>query len=232
MRNNGCRALVVLAMMSLASAAHAETVEIAPGVTVTRKTYPVPSNEAPFFNFAEKTGSQREADKDLLADILKLVPDPSKAAQAASGAGWKALITRGDYATAARRFNQAFLLDPKDSSAYQGFAAVAASRFQDVAFADELFRVAARMNSPQKTLNADHGRVLLMAGRPADAKPLLESAVRDDPDWAVPRSNLAMAVFQLGDAAEACRLLGQVAGRDIASVEHDIAVLKRQANCR
>jgi Flp pilus assembly protein TadD len=225
-------ALFAGALISLPSAAQVQKIEVAPGVTVTRKTYSAPSNEAPFFNFAEKTAQQMKADEDLVAGVLRQVPDRSKAAQTAIVAGWRALIGQGDYATAAKPFNQAFLLDPKESGIYHGFAAVAASRFRDFEFADELFRIAARMNSPTETLSADHGRVLLMAGRPREAKPLLEKAVRDNPDWAVPKSNLAFAVFQTGDAVEACRLVAKVTGRDLASVERDVALLKQQANCR
>jgi Flp pilus assembly protein TadD len=219
------------AMIGLPPMAYAEKVEVTPSVTVTRKTYSAPLNEAPFFNFAEKTATQKEADARFVNEVLKRVPDRSKAAHAASVAGWEALIARGDYATAAKRFNQAFLLDPKDSSVYHGFAAVAASRFQDSEFADELFQIAARMNSPSRTLSADHGRMLLMAGRLVEAKPLLERAVRDNPDWAVPRSNLALAVFRMGDVAEACRLARNVKGRDMASVESDLGLLKQWANC-
>jgi Flp pilus assembly protein TadD len=229
---NNFFALLALAMASLSSAAQAQKVEVAPGVTVTRKIYSVALNEAPFFNFTQKTASQIEADENFVAETLKRVPDRSKAAQMASGAGWRALIAEGDFGTAAKRFNQAFLLDPRESSIYHGFAAVVASRLGDFEFADELFRVAARMNSPPRTLSADHGRVLLMAGRPSDAKPLLEKAVRDIPDWAVPKSNLAFAVLQAGDAAEACRLAATVTGRDLASVERDLTLLKQQANCR
>lgn len=91
--------------------------------------------------------------------------------------------------------------------------------------------MAARMNSPARSLSADHGRMLLMAGRPREAKPLLERGVAENPDWAVPKSNLAQAVLQLGDAAEACRLAAQVSGRDLASVASDLARIKQQARC-
>jgi Flp pilus assembly protein TadD len=87
------------------------------------------------------------------------------------------------------------------------------------------------MRSPAKTLSADHGRMLLIAGRPREARALLERGVRDNPDWAVPKSNLAFAVLQTGDAAEACRLAAQVSGRDLASVERDLALVKQQAKC-
>ncbi|HKH96068.1 MAG TPA: hypothetical protein VKA39_06070 [Beijerinckiaceae bacterium] len=211
--------------------AQERTAEVVPGVTVTRKTFPVPANEAPFFGFADKTAAQKAADEALISGALARVPDRSSAAQMATAAGWQALIAGGDFATAGKRFNQAYLLDPHESGSYHGFRAVAASRLKDFDFADELFRVAARMNNPARTLSADHGRVLLMANRPAQAKPLLEKAILDNPDWAVPRANLAWASLQLGDAKAACRLAGEATGRDAASIAGDMEALKRQARC-
>ena len=46
---------------SFPSFAHAQKVEVAPGAMVTRKTYQVPANEAPFFNFVEKNAAQNAA---------------------------------------------------------------------------------------------------------------------------------------------------------------------------
>src|SRR5215207_6018041 len=111
MRNHFYCVLFSMAIVSFSSTARAEKVEITRGVNVTKTTYSVPSNEAPFFNFAEKTVGQKEADEHFIAEILKRVPDRSKAAQAARGAGWQALIARGDFGTAAKRFNQTFLLN-------------------------------------------------------------------------------------------------------------------------
>jgi hypothetical protein len=53
------RTLLALASLTWAGAAIAQTVEVAPGVQVTKKTFPVPINEAPFFGFADKTPEQR-----------------------------------------------------------------------------------------------------------------------------------------------------------------------------
>lgn len=221
--------LVLLTVM-LPSVFQAEKVEVAPGIAVSRKTYPVPSNEAPFFNFAVKTENERVNDAHFVAGVLQLVPDRAKAAREASERGWQ-FVKNDDFATAAKRFNQAFLLDPKDSALYHGFAAVVASRFRDFAYADELYEIAGRMNAPSKILEADRARVLLMAGRPADAKPLLERAVRDNPESAIPKSNLAWATYQLGEAAEACRIIATITGIDMDAVEEDVAMLKRRAAC-
>ena len=145
--------------------------------------------------------------------------------------GMRAFLAQNDVATAAKRFNQAYLLDPQQSGIYHGFALVVATRFNDFAYADELFRLAARMKSPALPLRADHGRMLLIAGRPAEAKPLLEQAVKDIPDWAVPRMNLAWAIFQTGSRDEACRLAAQVRGEQMENVERDLTLLRQKAGC-
>ncbi|NIX77812.1 tetratricopeptide repeat protein [Microvirga terricola] len=222
---------ILLLGLTSASPVQAQMVEVAPGVSVSRKVYPVPANEAPFFNFAVKSDRMKAADDEFVSNMLKVMPDRAAAARRAINAGWSALIGPGDTTTAVKRFNQAYLLDPRESGIYQGFAAVVADRFKDYDFADELFRVAARMNAPSTALSADHGRVMLMAGRPHDAKPLLEKAIRDDPDWAGPRSNLAWATFLMGQVEEACRLVKEVRGRNMDSVTGDLELLKQKAHC-
>jgi Flp pilus assembly protein TadD len=218
-------------LIGLSAPAQADKVEVAPGVSVTRKTYSAPHNEVPFYNF-NTSPELKKSNDDFVVEVSKLAPDRSQAAQHAILRGWEALLGKKDPATAAKRFNQAFLLDPHQSGVYHGLAAVIADRFRDFAFSDELFRIAARMNAPARTLSADHGRMLLIAGRPGEAKPLLERGVRDNPDWAVPQSNLAFALLQTGDAAAACQIAARVGGRDLTAVERDLVLLKRQANCR
>jgi len=215
----------------LPASAQAPKVEAAPGVLVTRKIYEVPLNEAPFFNFAEKNEAQKSADEKLIAGVLQQVPNRSMAAEAAIKAGTRAFLEQGDVATAAQRFNQAYLFDPQQSGIYHGFAMVVSTRFKDYDYADELFRVAARMKAPSLSLRADHGRMLLMAGRPAEAKPVLEKAIDDAPDWAVPRMNLAWAVLLTGPREEACRLLDQVKGEGADRLKADLALFKQKAGC-
>ncbi|MEE1658079.1 tetratricopeptide repeat protein [Microvirga sp. CF3062] len=223
--------LVWLLAAAVPTLAQAQKAEVAPGISVTRKTYRVPDNEAPFFNFADKNEAQKAADKKLVDAVLERVPDRTRAAGTAIDAGMRAFLSDNDFATAAKRFNQAYLLHPQHSGVYHGFALVAAARFKDFGYADELFRLAARMKSPAPPLAADHGRTLLIAGRPAEAKALLEQAVKDTPGWAVPRMNLAWAALQTGNRAEACRLITQVKGQDLESVERDLALFKQKAGC-
>lgn len=215
----------------LPATAQGHKVEVAPGVSVSRRTYQVPENEAPFFNFAQKNEAYKAADRQFIDGVLTQVPDRAKAARLSIAVGGRALLEGNDAATAAKRFDQAHLLDPQQSGIYHGFAMVVAARFKDFDYAEELFRVAARLKSPISTLKADHGRMLLIAGRPADAKPLLEQAIQDTPDWAVPRMNLAWAVLLTGDKEEACRLRALVKGVDLGKLETDLAMFKEKAGC-
>jgi len=229
--NKHTAVFVFILAIALPSSAKAQKVEVAPGVTVTRKTYQVPANEAPFFNFVEKNEAQKAADQQLIDGVLRQVPDRSKAANAALKSGTQAFLEKQDFSTAAKRFNQAYLLDPQQSGVYHGFAMVAAARFRDFEYSDELFRLAARMKAPSLALSADHGRTLLMAGRPQEARPLLEKAVKDTPDWAVPRMNLVWATLLVGNRDEACSLAKEVKGQDLESVKSDLALFSQKAGC-
>lgn len=227
------RFAIILCVLGLfvPSVAQAQKIEVAPGVTVTRKTYPVPSNEAPFFNFVEKSEAQKAADERLIAGVLQQGYDRAKAANSAIVSGSRAFMQDRDITTAAKRFNQAYLLDPQQSGIYHGFAMVVADRFRDFEYADELFQVAARTKSPAASLSADHGRMFLIAGRPADAVPLLKKGVFDAPDLAMPRMNLAWAVLMSGDKDEACRLKAQVKGQGLENLIQDLEMFQQKANC-
>src|SRR5690349_16513069 len=63
------RALILMAVLASAHGAAADTLEVAPGVQVTKRTYTAPVNEQPFFGFAVKTNAQREGDYKLLIDL-------------------------------------------------------------------------------------------------------------------------------------------------------------------
>ena len=59
-------------VMTLAStlAAAAETVEVAPGVQVTKRTYSAPTNEQPFFGFEVKNSEDKAADDKFVDAIV------------------------------------------------------------------------------------------------------------------------------------------------------------------
>ena len=227
------RSVVVPLILLLVSAspAIAETVEAAPGVQVTKKTYPVPINERPFFGFATKTSAEIAADKTFVAQIVQLAGSPRRALDETLKRGWRAFLA-GDAAGASRRFNQAYLIAPEQSAIYHAFAVVVQTRFNDMEFADELFRIALKQPNRSETLRADYGRFLLIAKRPADARPVLEQAVVDVPRFADAWSNLAFARLQTGDRPGACVAAAKAEKfANSGNVKSDIALLKRQAEC-
>jgi predicted Zn-dependent protease len=222
---------VLVLMLVSASPAAAETVEVAPGVHVTKKTYPVPKNEQPFFGFATMTPYLNTVNEQFVAQVLQDFGSRERALDGALKRGWSA-VSSGDAVIAGRRFNQAYLIAPEQSRVYHAFAALVQIRFNDIEYADELYRVALKQPNPAETLRADYGRLLLIAKRPADARPFLEQAVIDTPEFESAWSNLAFARLQTGDPPGAC-LAAAEAEKHVTSVEvkGDITLLRRYAKC-
>jgi len=212
--------------------AMADTVEIAPGVQVTKRTYPAPSKEQPFFGFADKTAAQREEDDKFVKALVQAAGTREKALDEVVKRGWRALGS-GKYPEAALRFNQAYLVAPEQSVVYHGLAAIAQIRFNDLDYAEELFRIAGKQPNPLKMLNADYGRVLLVAKRPKDAQPVLEQAVKDTPDFGDAWVNLAHARLQNGDRDAACAAANEaMKQRPSSNASVDLVRLRNDAQCK
>jgi Tfp pilus assembly protein PilF len=227
-----CRALVWLALLMFVHPGLAETVEVAPGVQVTKKTYSAPVNEQPFYGFVVKSAALRDADEQFLKGIIQLTGSRQAAFERTAARGWKALGV-GNSSEAALRFNEAFLLLPEESEVYHGLAAVAQARFNDVEFAEELFKIALRQPHPLKLVNADYGRLLMIAKRPRDAQPVLEQAVIDVPEFGDAWSNLALARLQNGDRASACAALEQAVTRHPSkNARADLVLVRSNAQCK
>jgi Tfp pilus assembly protein PilF len=226
------QAVAMLATLACVDPAAAETVEVAPGVQVTKRTYSAPPNEQPFFGFVVKSSEQRAADEDFVKAMIQAVGTREKAYEEASKRGWRA-VTKGNAGEAAQRFNQAFLLAPEQSGVYHGFAVIAQMRFRDVDFADELFRVARKQPNPLKSLNADYGKVLLIAKRPREAQAVLEQAVKDAPDFRDAWTNLAWTRLQNGDPVAACAAADEaVKQRPSGNSNTDLTALRSSAQCK
>ena len=183
--------------------AAAETVEVVPGVQVTKRSYTAPVNEQPFFGFAAKTSEQKAEDEKFVTAIINASGSREKAFEEVTKRAWIA-IQGGKVREAAVRFNQAFLISPDQSSIFHGFAVIAQARFNDFEAADELFKIALKQPNPVRALKADYGRLLLIAKRPRDAQEVLDQAVKETPDFSDAWTNLAWARFQNGDRASAC----------------------------
>jgi len=226
------RATAFVAALASTLAAAAETVEVVPGVQVTKRTYSAPVNEQPFFGFAVKSPEDKAADEKFVDAIVGAAGSREKAFDETTMRGWRAINT-GKIKEAAVRFNQAFLILPEQSRVYHGFAVVAQARFNDLDAADEFFRIALQRPNPVKALKADYGRFLLVAKRPRDAQSVLEQAVKDAPDFGDAWTNLAWARFQNGDAAAACAAAEEAARhRPSNNSMGDLTAVRNVAQCK
>ncbi|KRR25377.1 hypothetical protein CQ14_10330 [Bradyrhizobium lablabi] len=226
------RAVACVAMLTSPLAAAADTVEVAPGVQVTKRSYTAPTNEQPFFGFAAKNSEEKASDEKFVSAIIGATGSREKAFEEITMRGWRA-VNSGKIREAALRFNQAFLISPEESSVYHGFAVVAQFRFNDFDAADELFKIALRQPDPVKALRADYGRMLLIAKRPRDAEPVLAQAVKDAPEFGDAWTNLAVARFQNGNASAACAAVEEALKRRPSNNSgQDLITVKNAAQCK
>src|SRR3954465_2098454 len=232
--NHLAQTLRAIAFVTLASMlpAAAETVEVAPGVQVTKRSYTAPVNEQPFFGFTAKTPEQKAEDDKFVAAIIRETGSREKAFEEITKRAWIA-IQAGKVREAAVRFNQAYLVTPDQSTIYHGFAVIAQARFNDFEAADELFKIALKQPNPVKALKADYGRLLLIAKRPRDAQEVLDQAVKETPDFSDAWTNLAWARFQNGDAAAACAAAEEAAKRRPSNNSiSDLTAVRSVAQCK
>lgn len=215
----------------LTAPVRAETIDVAPGVRVTKKSFSGPANQQPFFGFIARTPEQRAADDKFVADLVAATGSRQKAFEEVSLRGWRA-IGKNNAAEAALRFNQAWLVAPEQSAVYHGLGIVTMMKFGDIDTADELFRIARQQPDPLKPLLADYGRALLLGKRPAQARTILQEAVAATPDVADAWSNLGFARVETGDKPGACAAAEEAAKhKPSTSVLGDIALLRNRAGC-
>ncbi|WP_072373484.1 tetratricopeptide repeat protein [Hyphomicrobium sp. NDB2Meth4] len=226
-----CRVALVILAIGIVDGAAAATIEVAPGVHVTKTTFPAPINQQPFYGFAELTPHQRAANEEFVAKASQAAGSREKAFEETIRRAWNALLS-GNFSEATKRFNQSYLIDPGQSQVFHGLGLIAFERFRNAAFADELLRIARARPNPAKLLNADYGRFLLLAGRPQDAEPVLEQAVVDAPNFATAWSNLAWARLHNGKTKAACA--AAMKAEELSpppNVSSDLAMLRSSAGC-
>ncbi|MBA2397654.1 MAG: hypothetical protein H0V72_02980 [Bradyrhizobium sp.] len=195
-------AISVATCLSLAPAT-AETVEVAPGVSVTKRSFEGPVGEAPLFGFVEKSPMLRQADDIFVSIAIQVYGSRGKAFEALVKRGWAGLDA-DDFTEAKTRFNQAWLFLPEQSQIFHGFGIIAYTHFYDRVFADELFRIALKQPGALANLNADYGHMLLAANRSSEAEPVLEQAIKDTPEAGDAWTDLGLARLRNHNPAGAC----------------------------
>ncbi|MCL5269481.1 MAG: hypothetical protein M1457_02755 [bacterium] len=77
----------------------------------------------PMYGGVERTAREKEADARFIAEVIRQAGSREEGSRRIAAIGW-ANCRRNDFAGAILRFNQAWLLDPKNPQAYWGFGAV------------------------------------------------------------------------------------------------------------
>jgi len=205
---SGCTAVrqhpALIAVLPIAAAAG---VAISPFYIADRIIAPTPArplNQQPMYGNQPKTQPMIDADQRFIEDALKTGLTRAQASDKSVQLGWQYFQQRHDIATAMKRFNQAWLLDPDNGDAFHGFAILMMERDHAPIQADALFRqgIAKPRQSPGIWL--DYGRFLVMVKKPAEAVAPLRQALTFPDMGPDAEALLTLALAQSGDRVAAC----------------------------
>ena len=183
-----------------------------------------PPDERPMYGGVEKTPAMLQADNEFIASVLAKGVTRAQGSDQMIHLGWD-YQRKSDYATAMKRFNEAWLLDPDNGDAFHGFALVVLSRDKDVAATDALFQQGLAKPRQSPGIYLDYGRFLLVIQRPADAvAPLRKAASFPDmgPDA---QALLTVALFQSGNRTAACQEAAKVKDTAQAGILDDVRLI-------
>jgi Tfp pilus assembly protein PilF len=159
-----------------------------------------PLNEQPMFARQSKT----PAEQKFFDSVAKLGYSRPQGSDKSVQLGWQYFFSKHDIATAMKRFNQAWLLDPDNGDAFHGFALLVMARDNDAAQADALFQQGLAKPRQSPGIYLDYGRFLLTVKRPADAIAPLRHAVAVPDMGPDAEALLTLALYESGDVAAAC----------------------------
>lgn len=165
----------------------------------------LPANQLPMYGGIEKTDAQKKADEKLIASLKDGGFTLEQGSDNAVKSGWVAFHKKDrDLATAMKRFNQAWLLDPENGDAYHGFALVLAERKSPPDEVEKYFRLA--LSKPRVGINShvDYGRFLWTQKKYPESLAQLQKSLEIDPKAWKARSHISFVYYKMGDYASAC----------------------------
>jgi len=139
----------------------------------------VPVNEQVMYGHVERTDALVKTNEVFLQRVDEAGVSREDASTQFAQLGWKSL-GQGDVSMAARRFNQAWILNPDNYLVYWAFGIIAFDRDNRMDLASEMFDKALSLKKSAPVL-ADYGRVCEMAGKPDKAISLFKEGVGLDP---------------------------------------------------
>ena len=202
---------------------------VAAGVAAATKDYP--PNEQPMYGGIQKTAAMKKADDDYIRSVLAMGYTRESGARKAVELGFQ-YFSRRDFATAMKRFNQAWILDPRLGDIYHGFALVLIERDGNDWGAEQLFRKALSIPNTWAGAYSDYGRFLIMHQRYAEAVSVLEKGLAKDPNAPDARGRLAMALFGNKDYGRACAEARAALGKSQPVERGALEEILKQPQCR
>jgi Tfp pilus assembly protein PilF len=164
----------------------------------------------PKYGNAEKTSDQRQADAEFIEASVKQNGTRENASREMVRLGFKYLY-QGDLRTAMYRFNQAWLLDPKNEDAFWGFGGVY-FYFGDVAMAHVQYDEGLTINPKSSNLLTDKATLHMLSynqnNKASDLKTaiqLFEKSYAIDPKNENTLFKLSVAYFLKSDCSNAKR---------------------------
>jgi hypothetical protein len=176
-------------------------IKIADGPSAPRR---YPPNELPLYGEQPKTQAMLEADQRLIAAALETGLSRAQASDKSVQLGWQYFQQRRDIATAMKRFNQAWLLDPENGDAFHGFAVLVMARDHAPLEAGTLFRRGIAAPRQSAGIWLDYGRFLVMTNKPAEAVAPLRMALSFADMGPDAGALLTLALARSGDLPAAC----------------------------
>lgn len=164
---------------------------------------PLPLNQLPMYGGREKSAEMKKADAEFLAGIEKQGLSREDGAKKAMQAGWR-FFDKKDLATAMKRFNQAWLLDPENGNIYHGFAVVTSERGGSPPEVESLFQLALSKSKVDAEAFVDYGRFLRTQKQYEKSLIHLNKALERSSRAFNARSQISFVYYLKGDFSSAC----------------------------
>lgn len=184
-----------------------------------------PINECPLYGGTKDRDNLDQVDQAFIRTAVASAGSREAAALQFIDYGWQSFREK-DIPLAMERFNQAWLLDPKNGSVFHGMAVLVHVRDNNIAQADLLYQAALtaeRISDPY--LYADMGQFLGRTDRHIEAIAFLRKVLELDPATPGVRANLSISLLSTGSQDEACDVVleAQERGETIKETLYDLA---------
>lgn len=163
----------------------------------------LPINQLPMYGGMPKNEAMKRADEEFIAKAIQNGQTREGASKTSVLLGWQ-YFSKGDLATAMKRFNQAWLLNPESGEAFHGFAVVTAQRGGSYQEAEKYFKIAISKPGVWPNAFVDYARLLNLTGRFDEAIAQGKKALAISSKAQNARLQISFAYSNKKDNSQAC----------------------------